>query len=325
MSRLNSTTPPFDTLQQAAEWFVVINDKQVSEQTRVEWRQWLAARPSHSQAWEYVEKVHSRFQAAEQVAGNAPLSRSLKAAQKDRLSRRKLLQSGGALCLLGLIGWQHAPLRTYAQHYTAQHRTTTGKIDNIQLADKGQLWLNSASSVNIDYSENQRKIVLVRGEVLLETAKDSLSRPLVVSSQHGHMTALGTVFNVLEQNDHTLLAVYEGAVEIETLQGHKRVINAGQQARFSAHAIRPAETADPARRAWTTGVILADDIPLQQLVDQINRYHSGHISVDSAVANLTIMGTFPADRPEHTLNMLTSNLPVRIDRTTPWWINISEK
>lgn len=320
-----SSLPSHATLQEAAEWFVVINDHQAADKDKEAWKTWLDQHPSHSQAWQYVEKVHQRFNSAQSLAGKQPLSRSLKAAQHDRISRRKLLQSTSALGLLALIGWQHDTIQRHSRHYIAEHRAITGEILHHTLDDGGTLWINSSSSVNVNYSNSARSIELLRGEIYIETSKDPYQRPFTVTTAQGQLKALGTAFTVEEQADSTLIAVFEGAVEVKTAQGQHRVILAGQQAWFSSRHISPITIADNARKAWPFGVILANDIPLADLVNQIRRYYSGYISVDPEVAELSIMGTFPAKKPEHALSMLESALPVKVNSPFPGWITIRKK
>lgn len=324
MSQINPEKPSYETMQQAVEWFVVLNDEDVTEQDRTNWNRWLQE-PQHAKAWKLVENVHQRFSQAEHLGGKAGVSRSLKAARKDRISRRRLLQTGSALGLLGWLSWQYTPIGTMPQRLTADYASQTGEVKPVTLRDGGELWLNTASAVNIKYTRQQRVVELLSGEILIQTGADQLNRPFSVSTAQGSLRALGTQFAVRDHGERIFVAVYEGAVEIQTLHGQSLIVKAGQQTTFSDAVIEPSVAADPARKSWSEGIIVANDIPLHELVAELNRYQHGYLNVAPDVANLTIMGTFPVDQPEHALSMLEDSLPVAVHYTAPWWISIERK
>ncbi|MNN45931.1 fec operon regulator FecR [compost metagenome] len=169
-----------------------------------------------------------------------------------------------------------------------------------------------------------RRLLLLQGEVLIETARDG--RPFIVESTQGRMRALGTRFSVTQQDGATRLAVFEGAVEIRTADGTSRqVIEAGNQVRFDSAVIGAPQPADPARQSWRKGILAANDMPLSAFVEELSRYRHGHLGVDPAVADLRVMGSFPLHDSDRALAMLQSALPVRIQRTLPWWISIEPR
>ncbi|WZB74169.1 FecR domain-containing protein [Achromobacter insuavis] len=83
------------------------------------------------------------------------------------------------------------------------------------LPDGSRVWLNTASAFNRDFQPGLRRLHLVAGEILIETGTDK-DRPFVVDTAEGRLRALGTRFTVRQEADATLLAVYQGAVEIRT-------------------------------------------------------------------------------------------------------------
>ena len=98
-----------------------------------------------------------------------------------------------------------------------------------------------------------------------------------------------------------------------------------RERQFTADAIDAPERADPAREAWSRGVILADDVALGALIAELDRYQHGHIGVDPAVAGIRVVGRFPADDPDRMLAMLERDLPIRVRRTLPWWVSIEAR
>ncbi|HVL01323.1 MAG TPA: FecR domain-containing protein [Dongiaceae bacterium] len=328
LSAPEQPAPEHLVLQQAAQWFAVLSDEEVSREEVDQWQRWLGAHPEHQRAWQYVERIGQRFQQAQTRAGRTGASQVLTSSRRDRLTRRRLLQ-GGVIGVAAWFSWRFTPLPAAAQNlvstWTADHRSAFGEIRQFALADGGQLWLNSASAVDIHYRDDRREIHLHSGEILIQTAQDPAHRPFVVITSQGNLHALGTRFTVQQRDRDTLLAVYEGAVAITTRDGNTQTIRAGQQTVFDTHAIDQPQTASRAREVWSKGLIVADHIPLQDLVAELGRYRHGYLGIDPAVANIPVIGTFPANQPDHALAMLEDALPVRIHRVLPWWIAVMPK
>ena len=66
----------------------------------------------------------------------------------------------------------------------------------VQLADGSQLWLNTNTVVNIDFTHQQRSVWFRSGEIYIETSKTNHTAPLVVHTSMGTVRALGTRFGV---------------------------------------------------------------------------------------------------------------------------------
>ncbi len=93
---------------------------------------------------------------------------------------------------------------------------------------------------------------------------------------------------------------------------HKRqIVKAGHQ-RLSADS--PALLAAD---AWSRGMLVADRMPLAQLL-----YRSGYLGVDKRLADLPISGSFSLRDTDLALDALTASLPVRIKRHSDGWVKV---
>jgi len=326
-------TPPRELLQQAAEWFALLRSNDATQQDYNNWRLWMGQSPGHQAAWRRVEEISQRFAPLQPTPYGGPALSALQSVRHQRRSRRQVLGdmamlAGGAL--LGWTAWRHPPATMLA--WMADYRSGTGEIRPIELTDGTQLWLGTNSAINVDYSVGQRLITVVTGELLIETAPDSGSpgsagRPFMVQTPHGTMRALGTRFNVRLADTATELAVFEGSVEIR--QAHDvegGIVQAGQQTRFDGHhLLAPPSTANPARQAWARGILLAEDMPLSELVHELSRYYRGYIDLAPEVADLRVLGGYPLGDVDQTLKMLQAMLPIQVRQTLPRWISIREK
>jgi transmembrane sensor len=149
---------------------------------------WLEASEEHRHAWRYVQTVSQRFQ---------PLSGGLASAAADTLlrpstvmGRRRVLKLTALFASGTLLSWltyRHTPLRESLLAASADYRSTTGEIKQLTLQDGTRLWLNTASAVDVRYDERRRQIILLSGDLLIDTARDSrpfLSQALRARCRH---------------------------------------------------------------------------------------------------------------------------------------------
>lgn len=315
--------PSHATLQAAAEWYAVLRTGGATREEKADWQSWLDASSEHRTAWRYVEQISQSFVALEDMPDPIRASESLVDANKRvQRRRRALLGIVGLLAVGGLASrtWRVSPGTLLA--WAADYRTGTGEQRDVFLPDGTHVWLNTATAFNLAFDAAIREVELVRGEVFIETAHDA-TRPFVVAMSAGRLRALGTRFNVLQGEDTSLLSVYEGAVEV-TLRGSDThtVVRAGHQVAFTRDRILWAQEADPAREAWTHGVLIARDITLAEFVEQLRRYRTGHLGVADDVAGLRVYGSFPLRDTDRAIAMLSTVLPVRVHEPLPWWVTI---
>lgn len=315
-------------LAEAAEWFAEWQAGEMPATERQRWQAWRDANDTHRWAWQQVEGVSRRFtdnlgkderQTADSVINLA----------RQRRGRRHLLGGLASLALVSVLTaafWQSTPLPRLVQQWGADYHTATGEITHIVLEDGTQVWLSSASALNVDYDQEHRRLALVTGEVLIETGKDT-ERPFYLDTRSARLTPLGTRFSVGEQPSGELLAVFDGAVAIQTLgdtnhAGQRQVVSAGQQAHYAADRIGELTHAEGRREAWANGILLAENMSLKNFAAALSRHHRGRLEVDPTVADLTLLGAFPLNDLERTLNMVETTLPVKVRRVMPWWIKI---
>lgn len=102
------------------------------------------------------------------------------------------------------------------------------KITHI-LDDGSVVWLNSSSKVEVNYSDNYRRINLLTGEAHFEVAKDA-DRPFEVYADNRLVRAVGTAFSVHKINNKIEVLVTEGTVELAIVENTLVVIPDDYQA-----------------------------------------------------------------------------------------------
>ncbi len=309
-------TPP--VIRQAAQWYAQLCSGQTSDADRDRWALWLQAHPDHMRAWQRIELLSGRLRALPTHLS----AQTMQIAQARTMAgRRNVLKGFAVVAMGGGIAWAVRD-GEHGMAWTADHRTAVGERREIALDDGSTLVLGTASAVKVAFDGRRRLVSLRVGEILVQTAADPMGqRPFIVETTQGQVRALGTRFTMREEADHTRVAVLEHAVEISPrLVGERRILNAGEQLRFSAARIDASRPADDTVATWTRGLLVVSDWPLADFAAELSRYRKHPLRCDPEVANLRLSGAFPLDDPERALTAMTRALPVRITPVRRWGI-----
>ncbi|WP_052185151.1 FecR domain-containing protein [Methylotenera versatilis] len=313
-------------VQEAINWMVKLQSGIASSQDLEGCNDWRGENPQHEAAWQQLQSLTYNLKAVPSNLAHATLEQDglvkLRVNVDKKLQdRRSALKSIAVLAGVGTFafsGYRFAPW----QQMLADHATGVGEQRTVMLADGSRMMLNTNSAVNIYYDRNQRLIELVKGEVLITTAHESaaLYRPLSVQTAQGNVRAMGTHFLVRQQENTTLAAVYEGALEVRPKNAALAIhLNAGQQLIFSANQTGKVTPADPNLNAWSDGVLIANNMRLADFVEELDRYWQGKITCDESAKNITISGVFPLKDTDKVIETLQQTLPIDAVTRMRYW------
>ncbi len=309
--------------QCAVEWLVELQAADHDEATHEAFQRWLAAHPDHKLAWQHIETVNTRFNGLTSPLGSAVAKAVL--TPRRSLKRRQIIKTLVVILFAGSTGWwvdEKIPWLAW----TADERTHIGQRRNITLADGSRVVLNTDTAINIRFTANERRLQLVRGEILVTTNQDSASiaRPFIVETAQSELRPLGTRFTIHQQTMSNRLSVFEGAVEIRLRQdiNYRHIVQAGEQVDFSNQGIHEIHPADDTSTAWSNGMIIASSMRLANFLAELDRHRPGKLNCDPAVADLRVSGTYPLTDPEDILDALQTTLPVKIQYFTRYWVTV---
>lgn len=300
---------------QAAQWFFLLHAGDASERDQARWRRWHEADPAHALAWQRAQSVGQKF---------AIVPRALAGPVLQRPARGERRRAAKALALLlmaapaGWLAWRQTP----AHDWLADARTARGERRSLVLADGSRLDLDTASAVDIHFDGEMRLLHLRAGAIHVQTAADPYGRPFIVRTAQGRMQALGTRFAVRQDDALTRVAVSQGAVRLHPLQGAPLVLEAGQQADFSAQQVLPPQPAAAHADSWVQGVLQVRDMRLQDFARELGRYRAGLLRCDPEVADLRISGAFQLADTDAVLHSLPRGLPVQLLWRTRYWVTL---
>lgn len=152
----------------------------------------------------------------------------------------------------------------------------------------------------------KRALYLRKGAISIETAPDrsGLQRSFAVHTT-GEAAGAGRAA-VRCKRCGDALAVTEGAVEV-TLRGRSAahtVVPAGQQTLLTEQGAAALEPVSAQQQAWVHGMLMADALPLADVVAALSRYRSGILQCAPEVAGLRVSGAYPLTDTDSALAML---------------------
>ena len=297
----------------AARWFVRLQEPAVSADEQQRFDAWLNQHPQHRDEFQLLQGL---WTAADLLP--APRLKALAETRPARRERRPLLRYAVAASVLAVaLGLGLFSGLNHPGGYSAEFSTALGERKHVALPDGSVIDLNSRSRLQVHYEKDRRLIELSEGEAMFSVEHDS-SRPFVVEAGSGKITVTGTRFDVRRDVTQTRVAVEQGTVKV---QGHDAPDNefinltAGlgthvdaQGKVAAAYAVNPAELT-----AWRGGKLVFNNARLSEVAAEVSRYREQPLTVSNpGVANLRLTSVFKSDNTDALLKALPNILPVAI-------------
>ena len=292
----------------ALGWLSRIN-QQPAAADGAAFKRWLLAHPAHRDAyaeaqalWHQSEGPALRLAEEEQ----AQLQQYLQAMRSPSTRRRwRGAALAAAACLVlalgSLAGWQP---QFWLQDLRADYRSAA-QVRQVTLSDGSRLTLDAGSAVALDFAAGQRRVRLLRGAAFFEVTHTGA--PFLVEAAGGEVRVLGTQFEVRERGDSAEVTVRSGRVAVTPAPGATaRELVANQQLRYADGHAGEMQTVDSdSQLAWRQGWLNYYQVPLAQVVDDLQRYYPGHLLLlDDALAQRPVSGSFPVQEPLQALASL---------------------
>lgn len=300
-------------LDQAIDWLVRLESSQHAPALCAACLAWRQADPRHEATWQALQEAQTCFAQARELPAGVAIGTL---AEPARRAAVKTLAFG--LLGLGMAGGavQHSPWRVSLADYS----TTAGERRRFELADGTEVRLNSSSAVDVSFNTYERRLELREGQVNVKAGPDPLQRALCVTTAQARF--LGTDFDVCQLKGGTRLTVDQGAVTVHMPGKQPVSAQAGEQFLVDAVGARRIEHPTFEGSAWTRGLLITRQMPLQELASHLAHQRNGWVGCDPAVAGLQVSGVFQLDNTDNALRTLAHTLPVRLVWRTALWVRI---
>lgn len=309
-------------VQRASEWMARLWSGEASDDDKAACEQWRALHPDHERAWNRLQLMEDKLHGIPREIARHALREPAVTAYTTRRQALKLL---GLITVAGGAMYQVRESDTWEFAFS-DYSTQTGEIREIALVDGTHIILNTATAIDVYFDNQERRIILRSGEILITTAPDYATayRPFRVQSRQGMIEALGTRFIVRQDADVSRVTVFEGAVGIHPEHAIDTAVrvDAGQHTTFSVKQVMSPITVQESAAAWSRGVLVAENMRIADFLAELSRYRSGLLRCDSAVSDLRVTGVFPLHDTDRALLNLTLGLPVRVVYRTRYWVTV---
>ena len=235
--------------QEAAQWILLLEDTpDLSKEQIAELNSWVATSDVHREclenmvnSWGEMDLLSAVMLPQEMrkqsifsilraklffpiLAIYAFLSTCIK--QRHQLLR-PVLAAPIAACVFAWLVISYNPIETKTDGLV--FNTKMGESLSHVMPDGSTLWLNSSTKIQVNYSDDYRRINLLKGEAYFEVAKDA-TRPFEVYADNRLVRAIGTAFTVHKLNGTIEVLVSEGTVELAVVDNTLVVIPDDYQA-----------------------------------------------------------------------------------------------
>ncbi|MEO1245934.1 MAG: FecR domain-containing protein [Pseudomonadota bacterium] len=290
MTGLKHSTKQSVTIE-AKRWVVKLDELTPIEHKRLE--RWLKESAEHREAFATAKHEWQSLEFLQQLR-KEPVTKGDPWVAKRRIRRKRnrryalpLAMAATAAAMALTIGWSLWP----GTGYQAEYYTAVGEQQEISLPDGSSILLNTSTSLNIQYSGEQRNVFLDAGEAHFDVAHDS-ARPFVVITSVGVVRAVGTAFTVHVHDEKAEVTVTDGRVQIakapenliaavptaelpDSGAGAVQTLAKGYNATISEtiEEVAAVDTEVLERKlSWQYGMLEFVNTPLGEVIDEVGRY-----------------------------------------------------
>lgn len=311
--------------EEANAWLLRIYSGMMTEQERREFTAWRTRDRTHEfqfrQAehfWQTLNRLAGQVQRNSSVTAHRSPSESPPLASSPPLPSRwrGWGMALAASLLLATVGFSLWPS---IEFWLADYHTRPGEHTSVPLADGSVVHLNTRSALSVSLSPDRRSLSLKQGEALFEVSHDP-DRPFEVTVGGGVVRAIGTVFNIDRHGRDTVVSVLDGTVRvlrhdnsIDVHAGSRIILEDG------GRVTHPEPVNLPGVTAWRRHELVFDQMPLQEIITELNRYRSDTLLVvDAHLRAQQLSGSVSLDDPLQSLALLQQAIPFRTIQLMPY-------
>lgn len=330
MATKQSHNLPDELFLEAALWHTRMHEPEVSGNDQKEFSAWLNRNPQHLDAYAAVERLWSVLdEPVRSLVNNSSFSglnswhREKNAGWSFRhaIFWKTALVAGIALAVTVGAWWQSGGLDNLRSDYV----TRVGQHESIALTDGSRVILNTDTAVTFAFTAERRTLRMFRGEAYFRIAQEA-ARPFIVQTSEGETRVVGTEFNVRMMNRRTVVSVFRGQVKVipESVQPNTPAVHlaAGEEALLSQGRVSQVSHFDATMvTAWIRGQVVFYHTPLEEVVNELNRYHRGRIMIfGEQLKTLRVSGVFDVAKPLEVIDIIERTLGVTATRFSDYVI-----
>jgi len=289
----------YDIDGQAAHWVDRMRQPLQDAETAAAFDRWIAEDPCHVDAY---ARLTALWQSDDLVVALRSAEATPSASNDDEdvvpparrgLGWRRIAGAGAAAMFLAL-GIVFGPGLVVQQ---ASFATPRGATRLVALSDGSTIRMNGATRIAVRITPWSRQVSLEQGEAYFDVAHERL-RSFAVDAGGARVSVLGTAFDVDRLDQQTrIVQVFRGLVSVDAGAGRRWRLPAGSGLEVAGDRVRSLRVG-AGRPGWVDGWYEANDTPVWQLVQRLNRATPRPIRLaDPALGELLVTGRFQTGQP----------------------------
>lgn len=319
--------------EKASEWLATLAERSGDQALRDRFNDWLNADPAHLADWietsrtydliGLVEPAHPHLweDHARPALAAVPPAATTESRRRRRFGRPSQQVAAAWAAALAACLALFVLLPDLSRDLGADHVTGTGELQTVALPDGSTLRLGPDSAADVSFSTETRGITLRDGIAFLEIVTNP-ERPFHVDLGGHRVTVIGTAFEIRRDGPNRGVAVREGVVRVTTAGGTTPIderLAAGmtlsiEGGRSLRGRIPPDQVA-----AWLDGRLIARDLPVGRVVDEIRHYLDGTVFlIGDTLSSRPVTGLYDLTRPRQALRAVADAQGARLYQITPW-------
>lgn len=325
------------SFDQACVWLSRI-DRDLTNDERAELAAWLSQHPDHLTLLIGIAEEWDKLDAVSPLVGGIPGSSRKSAGGRSYKKMSLAIAASLFIALVSTLLYQSQIPREGAAEPSAQRQsfvTEIGEKSNVILSDGSELTINTNTRLSIEFTAEERKLVLHSGEMFIHV-KPNRNLPFNVYVGDKVVQAVGTAFNVefVEQGNVEII-VTDGSVIVRSETPHPKdpatgtktnaiareglvPVKAGEifQTVADVPVHRPLTPVEASTKlAWQSGNLVFHGETLAQAIREIERYSRVEFVItDSRLNDIVVAGVFKAGDIDGLLKTLEDNFEVSYQR-----------
>jgi transmembrane sensor len=295
-----------DTLDREAHtWVRRLTSGEATQDDAEALRHWCARSAAHAAAFADASRLWEAFGPATQRLSELSNGTIAPQSRFGHISRRAVLGGAIAASAAGLM-IVRPPLELWPSlsELRADYRTGPGESRHIVTSSGASIEMNTRTSIALGAGHQDNSIELISGEASIRLPMGN-TKPFEVHAAGRRLTTTGAHFDVRVLGREACVTCAADVVEVENGTRIEK-LGPGQQVAYGENGLGPIVSIDPAVvTSWQEGVLIFRMTPLQDVIDELNRYRPGRILLlNSSLARSPVNGRFRSDRIDDALNQI---------------------
>lgn len=337
----------------ADESFIRWINGEAAPEEKENWEKWLRRDPAHSRKvreavqllreLKFKEELPDSIDELKQLQSSINQYESLKQPVSKKYNNWTSVAVAAIILITSLVlirfgSWDFDQFEVSAEVVYQEVQTGNGQLQRINFPDGSSVTLNANSILRYPetFSSDHIKLKL-EGEAYFAIGnnqeKPGGEQVYTVQTPEGHITVLGTLFNVYARENQTEVVLEQGRVQVSSLSetglgvtSQAYVMNPGQRSkiRSSSDEIQVDNVQPDQFTAWTNLELIFRETPLHEITKRIEQTYGVEVVIkDESLRDTRFSGTASNENLAVLLEGLKTLLNVPI-REEPNLITIGE-